>query len=240
MVVADGHKLKMCKQVDGSNRKPKAIVPTVGHMGASYWEWVKQPEDTEPRFFEGALAESLTKMPPWLVPVLWIPFFSFCFVYPICKLDLNVFKATSCALTGLFLWYCLEYVIHRCLFHGYSTSYWGITLLFLFHGCHHKYPNDRFRLVMPPIVVATLLIIIFAGLHLLFTTPQVLAVMGGGGYGYVVYDCMHYAFHHGGRLPGAWLQDLKRRHAHHHYRDSGTGYGVSAAFVDIMLGTACR
>lgn len=41
----------------------------------------------------------------------------------------------------------VEYCLHRFLFHASPSSYWGITLHYSFHGCHHKYPNDRLRLV---------------------------------------------------------------------------------------------
>lgn len=44
----------------------------------------------------------------------------------------------------------VEYCLHRFLFHASPASYWGITLHYAFHGCHHKYPNDRLRLVRGP------------------------------------------------------------------------------------------
>ena len=35
-------------------------------------------------------------------------------------------------------------------------GYWGITLHFLFHGCHHKFPTDALRLVFPPLPAAAI------------------------------------------------------------------------------------
>lgn len=39
----------------------------------------------------------------------------------------------------------------RNIFHAHPHSYWAITFHFGFHGCHHKYPRDRERLVFPPL-----------------------------------------------------------------------------------------
>ena len=57
--------------------------------------------------------------------------------------------------------------------------------------------------------------------------------------GYVAYDCLHYAMHHAprGALPGPLLRELRARHAHHHYHDAATGYGISSLLFDALLGT---
>ena len=65
----------------------------------------------------------------------------------------------------------LEYSIHRWAFHAEPRSWWGITLHFALHGCHHKFPMDALRLVFPPAPALLLAGGIYGSLRLLF--PQV-------------------------------------------------------------------
>lgn len=39
-------------------------------------------------------------------------------------------------------------------------------MLFTFHGVHHDYPNDSFRLVMPPVVSIPLYVVMYMLLKL--------------------------------------------------------------------------
>jgi hypothetical protein len=55
--------------------------------------------------------------------------------------------------------------------------------------------------------------------------------------GYLSYDCIHYAIHHGGRLPTRWLMHLRSAHLSHHYRDPDTGYGISSDLFDVVFRT---
>ncbi|KAL5099543.1 hypothetical protein RYX36_003870, partial [Vicia faba] len=57
-------------------------------------------------------------------------------------------------LLGIFVWTLAEYLLHRFLFHVQTKSYWGNTLHYLLHGCHHKHPMDSLRLVFPPAAAA--------------------------------------------------------------------------------------
>lgn len=50
-----------------------------------------------------------------------------------------------------------------------AEGYWGITVHFLFHGCHHKYPLDATRLVFPPVPAAAVAGGISAVLQLLMS-----------------------------------------------------------------------
>ena len=140
---------------------------------------------------------------------------------------------------GAALWQLLEYAIHRFAFHADAgTSYWAVTLHFLFHGNHHKYPSDRLRLVFPPLPAALIAALIYGALRGLLARPPALAVMAGVMAGYVAYDCTHYLLHHGGsKLPGSYLKGLKLRHAHHHFQDHGKGYQISSPLFDVVFGT---
>jgi len=140
-------------------------------------------------------------------------------------------------LAGVALWQLLEYSIHRFAFHARGESYWAITVHFLFHGNHHKYPMDGMRLVFPPIPAAAIASIIYMGIRMLLPRARALAVMSGVLLGYTCYDCMHYALHHGGKLRGGYLRDLRQRHAHHHYQDGDHGFQISSPLFDVVFGT---
>ena len=128
---------------------------------------------------------------------------------------------------GWFLWGFLEYAFHRFAFHRTPRGRLGITAHFIAHGCHHKAPMDRLRLVFPPAASAP--VIYAAGLAFDAVAPaQWLALFAFAGclLGYVAYDCSHYALHHaefGGleRSPrkidahGASLRGLRAILRHH-------------------------
>jgi dihydroceramide fatty acyl 2-hydroxylase len=138
---------------------------------------------------------------------------------------------------GVLLWQLLEYSIHRFAFHARGDSYWAITIHFLFHGCHHKYPLDGLRLVFPPVPAAAIASLIFGALRLALPRPAALGLMAGVLLGYVAYDVTHYALHHGGKLPGSYLRSLRLRHHHHHYQDGTRGFQISSPLFDVLLGT---
>lgn len=149
--------------------------------------------------------------------------------------------AAALTLSGILLWQLMEYLIHRFLFHAHTVSYVGITLHFLFHGCHHKYPMDRERLVFPPVPAAVVVAGVYKLMHALLPPPAALALFAGWGLGYVAYDCLHYAVHSGRPVSSAFLvRDLKRLHMQHHYKDDSKGYGISTPLYDVVFNTLGR
>lgn len=107
----------------------------------------------------------------WYVPVIWGAVSTAC----LCQIYLRHSQgmSTICLLLacGVVLWQFTEYCIHRFLFHVQPTSYWGITLHFTFHGCHHKWPLDSLRLVFPPVPAAPIIAGVFFTMHKMM--PQV-------------------------------------------------------------------
>jgi len=223
------------RQVDRS----KPVVFQVGHLGSTYWEWVDRPEQGTPRFFGPTLMEAVSKTPWWVVPLLWGPFFASCMESARTAYGLTAPLLLVWLAVGVVSWQLLEYIIHRCLFHSQPLTYWGITLHFLFHGCHHKYPSDRLRLVFPPVPAAVVIAVVYAVLHATLPARHAAPLFAGMGLGYVAYDCLHYACHHAGprSLPGP-LRSLRRRHMDHHFRDHSRGYGISSPLWDFVLRTA--
>lgn len=217
------------------------LVFAVGSLGPSgYWQWVHRPSPGQPRFFASDLAERLTKVDWWVVPLLWLPLWAAASAASLALLGTPPAELVPLQLVGLVLWQALEYTIHRWVFHAALKSYWGITFHFLFHGCHHKFPMDAQRLVFPPVPAAAIAGGIFCGLRLVCSLGAAAALMEGVILGYVFYDCLHYAIHHGWRLPGPLLQELRVRHSHHHYHDHDHSFGISSVFFDVLLRTSAR
>ena len=124
-----------------------------------------------------------------------------------------------------------------------SDSPIGITAHFLMHGCHHKVPNDRYRLVMPP--VATLVLYLSVGaLSRLLLWPLIpsfavfVVFWSGLVFGYIVYDMVHYATHHGNLNPNSYLGRQRKYHLRHHYHGlHNVGFGITTPLWDLILGT---
>lgn len=216
------------------------VVAKVGALGPKYWSWVNTPEPVEPLFFANPVLEGCTKTPWWIVPLLWLPVFCGCLGRAAALYTLPPATITAWVCVGIVSWQLLEYLIHRFLFHAAASSYWGITLHFLFHGCHHKYPSDRLRLVFPPVPASAIIALIYTLLHAALPPLHALPLFGGMGVGYVLYDCIHYALHHYRALPGPLLQDLRSHHMDHHYRDPSKGYGISSVLFDFLFFTAAK
>lgn len=185
----------------------------------------------------GNFLEPLLLTAWWVVPTVWLPVVGY-FFYLGLVANSSPFVALGWFGIGLFVWTLLEYCLHRFLFHldkHLPDHRVAFTLHFLLHGIHHYLPMDKMRLVMPP----TLFIVLCTPFYKLVfgLLPYRFACSGfaGGMFGYVCYDVTHYVLHHS-RLPG-YLQEVKRLHLEHHYKNYELGFGVTSPFWDKVFGT---
>ncbi len=137
---------------------------------------------------------------------------------------------------GLLSWTFVEYVLHRFVFHWTPPGAWGARIHFIFHGVHHAYPNDRLRLVMPPVVSLPLAVLFFSLYRLLLGEPSVYPFFGGFLVGYLCYDMTHYAIHHLNWRHPLW-QRIKQHHMLHHFQQPDKGFGVSSPLWDFVFKT---
>ncbi|KAH7545554.1 dihydroceramide fatty acyl 2-hydroxylase FAH1 [Ziziphus jujuba] len=215
----------------------KPLVFQVGHLGEAYQDWVHQPipGKESPRFFESDFWEFLTRTAWWVIPIIWLPVV-FWSISKSVKMGHTYPQIALLVAVGIFIWTLLEYTLHRFLFHIKTKSYWGNTLHYLLHGCHHKHPMDGLRLVFPPAATAILLIPFWNLVKFIFTHSTSPALFGGGLLGYVMYDVTHYYLHHG--QPSMELQrNLKRYHLNHHFRIQTKGFGITSSLWDRVFGT---
>lgn len=110
--------------------------------------------------FDNFFLELITLSPWWFLPPGWIPTIS----YLLYQNWAPPLESLFFFLLGGFYWTFFEYISHRWFFHGEDQwMHWlsknlessGCRLLymlhFMSHGVHHAFPQDRYRLVMPPI-----------------------------------------------------------------------------------------
>lgn len=197
------------------------------------------------RLFVPDWMEPLSKTVWWVIPLVWVPvcmfLWSWFWVHP----DFTWPLAGTLFVSGLLAWTLIEYSLHRWVFHmdEYVPDHWiSLTLHFLLHGVHHKVPADRYRLVMPPVLLAILASIVYSltrslllGSVLPWHTFH--AVFGAGLFGYVCYDMTHYSQHHA-KFKSGYFKDMATYHMKHHY--SGLhhlGYGITSKLWDVVFGT---
>lgn len=147
---------------------------------------------------------------------------------------LSVLLSVSCFLSGLLLFTLFEYLIHRYLYH-FPTVYKEGHIPYILHGIHHKYPRDKKRLVMPPLLSVLLATIILALNYWLFGFSGI-AFTGGFLVGYASYLSVHYAVH-AFKPPTNFLKTLWINHNIHHHLDDSKAFGVSSPFWDYVFGT---
>jgi len=99
-------------QRDGLDSKLSPDVPIafqVGHLGCHYEAWLRQPVlgATTPRFFKSDFAEACTKTVWWIVPLLWLPFFSSVLLYSKFYLGVTLADSLSLIMFGIVAWQAL-------------------------------------------------------------------------------------------------------------------------------------
>jgi sterol desaturase/sphingolipid hydroxylase (fatty acid hydroxylase superfamily) len=201
------------------------------------------------RLFRSDFLESLTRVHPAVVVVVWVPVIAWFAIDAWTTRDargITVGGLVVAHAVGLLVWTLVEYALHRFVFHfsPRNPPAWLQRLLFLFHGVHHVQPWDKARLVMPPSVSIPLAI----GFWLLFdaVSTQVLAspawvapTFAAFLAGYLAYDLLHYATHHVA-MSGTVGRWLKRHHLLHHHATPDERFGVSSPLWDLVLRTRPR
>ncbi len=188
-----------------------------------------------PPLFRSPWIDRLTRVRPWVPPLLFLPVIVVCGVVGVGRS--SGLGAAAGLLAGYVVWTLTEYWVHRSVFHLEPHSGIGQRAHFIIHGVHHDHPSDPMRLVMPPVVSVPAGAAFFGVFYGLLGSPLAFTVACGFYAGYLAYDMTHYALHH--RRPrsraGRRLHEL---HMRHHFEDDTTGYGVSAPWWDTVFRTA--
>lgn len=125
---------------------------------------------------------------------------------------------------GLLAWTLFEYLIHRCLLHGWPTGARE-------HAKHHR---DTHALIATPLVVIPLLsLVIFAGIALATSIGDAALVMFGMYAGYNYFVIVHHMQHFHPELlarSGLFARNLRLHELHHRHPD--THFGISSSLWD--------
>jgi sterol desaturase/sphingolipid hydroxylase (fatty acid hydroxylase superfamily) len=139
---------------------------------------------------------------------------------------------------GYLGWTLTEYWLHRLFFHLPVRGPLSQRIYFFVHGVHHDWPWDHSRLVMPP-SVSLLLGVVFYFLFRALFGDAIHALFAGFVVGYVIYDTVHW-YTHAGAPRSRLFRYLRREHLVHHFRESGTRFGVSCPWWDVVFRTTGR
>ncbi len=189
-----------------------------------------------PRMFESDFVDAFSRVVWWVVPLIWLPVAAALMLKGL-SLGVPVAAAAGCWVLGWFAWTLAEYSLHRWPFHWrFGGGKLGDRLHFLMHGVHHEWVHDRLRLVMPPAVSAGLFALFWGFWLLVAGEVWMFPIYSGFVFGYVVYDCVHYATHHG-RFDNRVFKRLKAHHMNHHFNHPEKKFGVSTTFWDHVFRT---
>jgi sterol desaturase/sphingolipid hydroxylase (fatty acid hydroxylase superfamily) len=192
------------------------------------------------RLFKSDFLEFFTHIHPAVVVLIWVPIALY-FIIAGIGAARGAGHVPLGLLIGVFLWTLAEYMLHRFVFHFRPRTPAQEKAIFLFHGVHHYQPQDKTRLVMPPVVSIPLAFLFYLLFHLIFgillrSSHWVAPAFAGFVVGYLFYDITHYATHHFPMRRGIW-KFLKRYHMQHHYKTPDQRFGVSSPVWDYVFGT---
>ena len=185
--------------------------------------------------FESDFLDFFSRCHPVAVVVLYVPGALVALLESLRRARVSL-AVTSCLFVlGFAFWTLAEYWLHRLVFHWESQKAWGERLHFLLHGVHHRWPRDRYRLIMPP-GASIPLYFTFLGLFLLAFSRFGWALHAGFVAGYLFYDLTHLWLHHGVPRTG-YGRRLRRNHMLHHFKDSSSRFAVSNMIWDRIFKT---
>lgn len=234
----------------------RPLLAQVAALGPNYDAWVHKgispraaaaandrPDSCQParwqgslRIFQSTFWESMSHIPWWLVPLVWIPIVSGLFAVATVHFGVPLGTAAWVFAGGAFTWTLVEYVLHRVVFHYIPRSGLGIRLHFLAHGIHHLDPWDGTRLVFPPVAGIGVATGLFFLTRLALPLDLTCAFMSGLLLGYITYDMTHYFTHHG-KPRGRWGRFVRGWHLAHHHKHWTAMYGVSQPLWDFVFRT---
>jgi sterol desaturase/sphingolipid hydroxylase (fatty acid hydroxylase superfamily) len=190
-----------------------------------------------PRMFESDFVDLFSRTHPAVVPIMFVPTSAWLCWYSVARAGVSIPATLGLFVAGVLSWTLVEYWLHRTFFHWVPKGEWGDRMHFLVHGVHHKWPRDKYRLVMPPAVSITLFWV-FLGLFLvLIGRTYTWGFHAGFVAGYMYYDMTHYYVHHFSPKT-EYGRTLKKHHMLHHFKDHDSRFGVSSRLWDFVFGTS--
>lgn len=214
----------------------KPILPQIPALGAKYSPWIHSQMGLKEIIIFDNFLEVFSRYPWWYIFIMWPPFIIFCL--GVSFQHAGFLKTPPLFVCGALSWAVIEYLMHRFVFHmATETSFWN-QFHFFAHGIHHLTPNDSSRLTFPPVFSLVIASLIYQTTHLVRPETGIHGFFGGLALGFMLYDAIHFYFHHGDApwLPN-FLKKMKSAHLNHHYKDDTSNFGVTSQLFDYLCGT---
>lgn len=173
-----------------------------------------------------------------IVPGLWaIPLATYGLYVGFTAPNLGLWSVLGLFALGVLLWTLTEYMLHRFVFHIRPTDDFNSKFkMFMMHGYHHEFPNDKYRLVAPPLMSWPPTVIIGSIYYLVAGPYAWLPLLAGSAIGYLGYDWIHYYTHHF-RPTSRLGKYLRRLHMVHHFQEFEKNHGISTPLWDFVFST---
>uniref|UniRef100_A0A7S3CN35 Fatty acid 2-hydroxylase n=1 Tax=Strombidium rassoulzadegani TaxID=1082188 RepID=A0A7S3CN35_9SPIT len=208
-----------------------------------YYDYINDPKVLvnpirDLRLFDNGVLELLTLTPWFFIPLVYVPIG----LYWMSNNECNLIETLVLLVLGVLTWTLFEYSLHRFLFHSEELAIFPrfskfYAIHFLVHGIHHAFPQDRYRLVFPPILgIVIMQFTIISPVKAISGPYYQWALLAGVDIGYIGYDMIHYFLHHADPKDGYWKM-MKVYHMQHHYKNGQLGFGVSNKFWDVVFRT---
>jgi sterol desaturase/sphingolipid hydroxylase (fatty acid hydroxylase superfamily) len=188
------------------------------------------------RLFRSDLLERLSRVHPMTPLLLWTPVIMWLSWRSVVVDRLQLGILAWLAAAGLLVWTLTEYLVHRFVFHLRPHSRVARRLVFIVHGVHHQAPDDPTRLLMPPVPTIIVCALFYALFRAVLGRPWVEPFFAFFLVGYLTYDYIHFAVHHGRprtRVGRFW----RRWHMLHHFVTPCARWGVSSPLWDHIFRT---
>jgi sterol desaturase/sphingolipid hydroxylase (fatty acid hydroxylase superfamily) len=197
-------------------------------------EDASKPRPGQPRMFDISFIEWFTRVHPATLLAIYLPVIGF-LLWEGAAAGVSVAAAGALFVIGALGWTLLEYLLHRFSFHLVPWSRRSVAYVYMIHGVHHAFDEDRGRWVMPPVVSLPVSAALYVLLRLAIGDLHG-PVLAGSIAAYLWYDLLHYSIHRG---PMRWkaLNALRKHHLQHHYATPDSKFGVSTVFWDRVFGT---
>ena len=212
----------------------EAVERWSGHAAAPN-KWSRQRNEGIVVFENQPVERLLGRAHP-ITPLLWFGLPIVYLLYRGLVGDAGVGPTVGLYAVGILIWTLLEYLMHRFLFHIVGKNWEMKFRAFMMHGYHHEFPNDRMRLVAPPLMSWPVAIVFSVLYYYIFGPTYWGPLVSGTMTGYIAYDYIHYYTHHA-RPKGYVGKFLRRYHMYHHYKNGDVHYGITSPLWDLVFGT---
>jgi len=193
--------------------------------------------------FDSDFADFFSRTPWYTVLIIWVPVVVSLFAFSVFAIAVPWAHLALQIVAGVTVWSLTEYWLHRTVFHWEPDNAIGKRFHFIIHGCHHTWIDDKYRLVMPPLVAITLASLfyqLFSWIGVLLTPwcdpSWVYAFFAAFMAGYINYDITHYATHHV-KLKNKRLIQIRAHHMNHHFNNPDKKFGFTTLLWDRLFGT---